>query len=117
MLKHLREAAKRGLGLERIRCLKAAASRSVGIREGSELARIELKLLLAQYELLQSKFEELEAKLDELMEQIPYVKQLLAIKGMGRDTIAGFLAEVGDISPMWRSKGSTIHLQNIYFLK
>jgi transposase len=97
LLKHLREAAKRGLGLERMRCLKAAASRSVGIREGSELARIELKLLLAQYELLQSKFEELEAKLDELMEQIPYVKPLLAIKGIGRDTIAGFLAEVGDI--------------------
>ncbi|WP_371263549.1 hypothetical protein [Paenibacillus sp. 1_12] len=44
--------------------------------------------MLAQYELLQSKFEELEAKLDELLEKIPYTKQLLAIKGLGRDTIA-----------------------------
>lgn len=97
LLKHLREVAKRGLGIERMRGLKAAASRSVGIREGTELAKIELQLLLTQYELLESKFEELEVKLDELLEQIPHVKPLLAIKGIGRVSIAGFLAEVGDI--------------------
>ncbi|MCU6792537.1 IS110 family transposase [Paenibacillus sp. WQ 127069] len=97
LLKHLREVAKRGLGMERMRCLKAAASRSVGIREGTELAKLELKLLLTQYELLESKFEELEEKLDELLEQIPHVKQIMAIKGIGRDSIAGFLAEVGNI--------------------
>ncbi|WP_241484479.1 IS110 family transposase [Paenibacillus mucilaginosus] len=36
--------------------------------------------------------------MDGLLTQIPYVQQALAIKGVGRDTIAGFLAEVGDIS-------------------
>lgn len=97
LLRHLREVTKRGLGMERMRCLKAAAGRSVGIREGTELAKLELKLLLTQYELLESKFAELEAKLDELLEQIPHVKQLMTIKGIGRDSIAGFLAEVGDI--------------------
>ncbi|OME91170.1 IS110 family transposase [Paenibacillus sp. FSL H7-0331] len=97
LLKHLREAAKRGLGLGRVKSLKAAASRSVGMKQGTELAKIELQLLLTQYEYLQSKFSELDVKLDELMEQIPYVQQLLAIKGVGRDTIAGFIAEVGDI--------------------
>ncbi|RCW40332.1 IS110 family transposase [Paenibacillus prosopidis] len=97
LLMHLREAAKRGLGLGRIRNLKAAASRSVGIKQGSELAKMELHLLLTQYEFLHSKLEELEAKLDELLLQIPHVQQLLAIKGIGRDTVAGFLAEVGDI--------------------
>lgn len=97
LLSHLRKIAKRGLGIERMRSLKAAASRSVGIREGTALAKLELRLLLTQYELLESKFEELEARLDELMEQIPHVKKLMAIKGIGRDSIAGFLAEVGDI--------------------
>ena len=97
LLKHLREAAKRGLGLGRIKNLKAAASRSVGIKEGSELAKMELKLLLAQYEWHHNKLEELESKLDELLKQIPHVQQLLAFRGIGRDTIAGFLAEVGDI--------------------
>lgn len=98
LLSHLRKVAKRGLGIERMRSLKAAASRSVGIREGTALAKLELQLLLTQYELLESKFEELEARLDELLEQIPHVKQLLDIKGIGRDSIAGFLAEVGDIT-------------------
>ena len=59
---------------------------------------MELKLLLTQYEWFQNKLEELEANLDELLMQIPHVQQLLAMKGIGRDTIAGFLAEVGDIS-------------------
>lgn len=54
--------------------------------------------MLSQYEWFQNKLEELEAKLDELLMQIPHVQQLLAIKGVGRDTIAGFLAEIGDIS-------------------
>ncbi|QYR22421.1 IS110 family transposase [Paenibacillus sp. sptzw28] len=98
LLRHLREVAKRGLGLGRIKNLKVAASRSVGIRDGSELAKMELKLLLTQYEWFQNKLKELEAKLDELLMQIPHVQQLLAIKGIGRDTIAGFLAEIGDIS-------------------
>nr|WP_312875706.1 transposase [Paenibacillus planticolens] len=96
LLQHLREAAKRGLGLGRIKNLKAAAGRSVVIRQGSELAKIVLKVLLTQYEWLQNKLEELEVKLDELLVQIPHVKQVLAIKGISRDTIAGFLAEVGN---------------------
>lgn len=94
---------QRGLGLGRIKNLKPAANSSVGIRDGSELAKMELKLLLTQYEWLQNKLEELESKLDELLVHIPHVKQLLAIKGIGRDTIAGFLAEVGDIDTRWTS--------------
>nr|WP_315899218.1 transposase [Paenibacillus cremeus] len=81
----------------RVKNLKEAASRSVGIQQGAETAKMELKLLLTQYEWLHSKLEELETKLDELLRQIPHVQQLLAIKGIGRDTIAGFLAEIGDI--------------------
>ncbi|WP_219837170.1 IS110 family transposase [Paenibacillus sp. R14(2021)] len=98
LLQHMREVAKRGLGLGRIIALKEAASRSVGIRTGSELAKMELKLLLTHYDWLHNQLIELEARLDELLIQIPHVQQLLAIKGIGRDTIAGFLAEVGDIS-------------------
>lgn len=98
LLQHLRAVAKRGLGLGRIKNLKEAASRSVGIREGTEIAKMELKLLLTQYEWFHSQLLELEARLDELLIHIPHVQQLMAIKGIGRDTIVGFLAEVGDIS-------------------
>jgi transposase len=62
------------------------------------MAKMELKTLLAKYDLIQLKFEELDAKIDSLLDEIPGVPQMLAIKGVGRDTVAGFFAEVGDLS-------------------
>ncbi|WP_397361764.1 transposase [Paenibacillus sp.] len=44
------------------------------------------------------------------MEQIPGVDQLLVIKGIGRGTIAGFLAEIGDI-------GNYLHPKQIVSLQ
>ncbi|MGD6845794.1 transposase, partial [Bacillus infantis] len=38
-----------------------------------------------------------DTKIDDLLDEIPGVQQMLAIKGVGRDTIAGFFAEVGDL--------------------
>ena len=35
--------------------------------------------------------------LEETILKVPYVEKLLAIKGVGSITIAGFIAEVGDI--------------------
>jgi transposase len=67
LLGHLREVAKRGAGMARIQRLKAAANRSVGIKQGMELAKMELQLLLAQYELVQCKFDELTQLLLDLL--------------------------------------------------
>jgi transposase len=37
-------------------------------------------------------------RLNSSYEQIPGVEQMLAIKGIGKDTVAGFFSEVGDLS-------------------
>lgn len=58
------------------------------------MAKMELKTLLAKYELIQKEFEDLDTKIDCFLEQIPGVPQMLAVKGVGRDTVAGFFAEV-----------------------
>lgn len=97
LLIHLRKSVSRSVGLNKIRELKQAASKSIGLRQGAEMARLELKTILAKYELIQLQFEELDAKIDGLLDQIPGVPQMLAIKGVGKDTIAGFFAEVGDL--------------------
>ncbi|WP_088103039.1 IS110 family transposase [Halalkalibacter urbisdiaboli] len=97
ILTHIRKAVKRAVGISRITELKKAASASIGIREGSDLAKLELSTLLDKYELITRKFEQLEVKRDELLEPIPGVHQMLAITGVGKDTIAGFFAEVGDL--------------------
>ena len=97
LLAHLRKTVTRSVGLSKIRKLKQAASKSIGLRQGSEMAKLELKTLLAKYELIHLKFEELDTKIDCLLDEIPGVPQMLAIKGVGRDTVAGFFAEVGDL--------------------
>jgi transposase len=98
LLIHLRKAVKRSVGLSKIQELKQAASKSIGLKQGATMAKLELKTLIDKYELIQIKFEELDSKIDTLIDQIPGVQQMLAIKGVGRDTVAGFFAEVGDLS-------------------
>lgn len=97
LLIHLRKAVTRSVGLNKIQELKRAATESIGLRQGAAMAKLELTTLLDKYDLIQTKFEELDSKIDNLIEHIPGVQQMLAIKGVGRDTVAGFFAEVGDL--------------------
>ncbi|MBT2639416.1 IS110 family transposase [Bacillus sp. ISL-39] len=97
LLVHLRKAVTRSVGLNKIQELKRAATESIGLRQGTAMAKLELTTLLDKYDLIQMKFEELDSKIDNLIEHIPGVQQMLAIKGVGRDTVAGFFAEVGDL--------------------
>ena len=50
-----------------------------------------------QYELYIKQHEQLEKEIEEIALQIPGVKEMLTIKGVGIMTAAGFVAEVGDI--------------------
>lgn len=97
LLDHLRKAVSRSVGINKIQELKQAAKESIGLCQGSNMAKLELATLLDKYDLIQAKFEELDQKIDNLIEHIPGVQQMLAIKGVGRDTVAGFFAEVGDL--------------------
>jgi transposase len=101
LLLYLRQVVKRSIGLKKIRALKEAANRSIGIRQGSNMAKLEMRALLEKYEFIQLKFEELDQQLDQqldqLLEHIPGVTQMLEVSGIGRDTVAGFFAEVGDL--------------------
>lgn len=98
LLMHLRKAVTRSVGLSKIQALKQAASNSIGLRQGADMAKLELQTLIGKYEFIQSKFEELDAQIEGLIDQIPGVTQMLAIKGIGRDTVAGFFAEIGDLN-------------------
>jgi transposase len=98
LLTHLRKAVTRSVGLKKIQAIKQAASASIGIHQGEDMAKLELETLIDKYEFIQSKFEELDARIDRLIDQIPGVQQMLAVKGIGRDTVAGFFAEVGDLN-------------------
>ena len=92
-----RDAKLRGVGLKRARTLVTAAEHSIGRREAQEAARIELRILLADYERYTAREKELMALIEEKIGEVPYVDKLLEIRGIGLKTVIGFVAEVGDI--------------------
>lgn len=87
----------RAVGIKKAKDIFDAAQTSIGRKEGLSLARIELALLIEEYELKMKHLLVLEEMISELCIQIPEVEKMLAIKGVGMATIAGFFAEVGDI--------------------
>ncbi|MED1791039.1 IS110 family transposase, partial [Brevibacillus laterosporus] len=93
-----KEDVKRAVGSKRAAQLLQAATNSIGLTEGLTAAKIELRALLEQYELFSRQLEEIMALVEALLAQIPGTKEMLTVPGIGAVTLAGFLAEVGDLS-------------------
>lgn len=89
---------KRGVGLKAAKKLVNTAQSSIGLRQGVTMARQELQFLMSQYDLIRQQLDQLEAQIAQLLVKIPGAQQMLRIPGLGLSTVAGFLAEVGDLS-------------------
>jgi transposase len=89
---------KRGVGVSRARHLIKAATDSIGITLGLQMARQELQILLEQYDLLHAQLEHLIADIEQFVNQVPGAEQMMSVPGIGLVTTSGFIAEVGDIS-------------------
>jgi transposase len=92
-----RDAKARGAGMKRAKTLVAAAEHCIGSREASEAARVELEILLSDYERQTAREAELMKKIEAKIAEVPYVDKILEIRGVGLKTVIGFVAEVGDI--------------------
>ena len=92
-----RDARLRGVGIKRAKALVEAAEHSVGSRDAQEAARIELQILLSDYDRQTKREAELMALINEKIREVPYIDKLLEIRGVGLKTVIGFVAEVGDI--------------------
>ena len=93
-----RDAKLRSVGLKRAKTLVTAAEHSIGMQNAQEAARMEFQILLSDYEMQVAREAELMAMIEAKISEIPYVENLLEIKGIGMKTAVGFVAEVGDIS-------------------
>lgn len=93
-----RDAKLRAVGVKRAKTLIEAAEHSVGSKEGAISARMEIRMLLEDYESRNTRLQEVMELIEELVSKIPMAEKLLEIKGVGIKTVSGFLAEVGDIS-------------------
>jgi transposase len=98
VLDHWKTEIKQGVGIKRAEQLYTAATTSIGLTEGIVAARIELVTLLAQFKLYSEQIETIMEKVMSILDEIPGTAQMLSIPGVGITTVAGFLAEVGDLS-------------------
>lgn len=98
VLTHWKTEIKQGIGIKRAERLYAAATASIGLTEGLAAARIELAVLLEQYELYSKQEEHIMIEVLKILEKIPGTQEMLTIPGIGVLTIAGFLAETGDLN-------------------
>ncbi len=92
-----RAAKLRGVGKQKAVKIYEAAKRSIGKKVVGDGASCELKYLLEDYYTLKAREAALLEKIEQLLPEIPYAENLLLIKGVGVKTVAGFIAEVGDI--------------------
>lgn len=88
---------KRAVGMKRAKRLVIAAEKSIGLKEGRTAAKLELTALLEQYDMFTRQRDEIMAQVEQLLNQIPGTEEMLSVPGMGVTTLAGFLAEVGDL--------------------
>lgn len=87
----------RAVGMKRAKSLYKAAEKSIGKKEGLQLARLEIQMLLDDYNHKIKQHDQVIGMTEKLCMEIPGVDKLLEIKGIGLVTVAGFLSEVGDI--------------------
>lgn len=88
----------RGNGRKKAMQIVNAAMNSIGLKSGLTEARMEIRDLIEDYELHTRRLERVNDLIKELCQQIRHVDKLLEIKGIGITTVAGFIAEVGDIT-------------------
>ena len=93
-----RDAKMRAVGKKRAQTLVDAAEHSIGSKEGAISARMEMRMLIEDYESRKVRLQEIMILVEELVAKIPMAEKLMEIKGVGLKTVSGFLAEVGDIS-------------------
>lgn len=98
VLKRWKQDVKRAVGMKRAEKLVQAARSSIGLMEGLTAAKIELKDLLEQYILFVRQSDDIMQQVGQLLEQIPGTEEMLTVPGVGVVTLAGFLAEVGDLN-------------------
>ena len=89
---------KRHSGYKKARSLLVLAKRSIGTKQALDAYKLHLEQLLEEYDLASSQLERVMQEVTNVLEQIPFVNQILAIKGISEISLVGILGEAGDLS-------------------
>jgi transposase len=94
----MRRTSRGKLKAAKARALFEAARCSVGIREGRLGLGLEIRALLEAIEACEHFVKQLEVEMARHLEEIPYSRLFLSMKGIGPITVAGLIGEVADFT-------------------
>jgi transposase len=89
---------KRQPGPKKAQLLINLAKSSIGTGQALDAYKFHLEQLLEEYDLAVKQLERVENQVKDVLNQIPYAKKLLMIKGISEISLAGILGEAGDLS-------------------
>jgi transposase len=92
----LKRVSRGRLGPAKAQALFEAAASSVGLREGYLGVDLEIQALIEMIDGCDRFVQRLETEMVLYLEEIPYSRLLLSMKGLGPVTVAGLIGEVGD---------------------
>tara|TARA_B100000315_G_C14495931_1_gene549971 strand:+ start:598 stop:1200 length:603 start_codon:yes stop_codon:yes gene_type:complete len=96
--KALEKVSRGKLGKEQVQALVQASWQSVRIQEGRESILLEIQHIQNAIEESNRFIHDVEKRMASYLEQIPYSRFILSIKGISNNTAAGISGEVGDFS-------------------
>jgi len=91
-------AKLRGRGYSRAGKIFNYANESVGLKDGADVSKEAVKWFVKKILELDEQILEVESQMEEKCLKIPHAEKILKISGIGENTLAGILAEMGDIS-------------------
>lgn len=94
----LQKVSRGKLREDRARALFEASNESVGIQAGRDSALLEIGLILETIAAYDAYIEKVEAEMERHLNEIPYSRVILSLKGVGPVTTAGLIGEVGDFT-------------------
>ena len=93
-----KNAKLKGRGYSRASGIVTYAENSVGKVEGIEVARLTVKSFARKVLEVSDEIEEVEELMRQKCRELPHAENIIQIPGIGETTMAGILAELGDIS-------------------
>ena len=92
------DAKLRGRGYTKAGSIYEIAKKSIGIKEGADASKQAVKWFVNRILELDEQLSDIEGQLNQKCMEIPHAENILAISGIGQNTLSGILAEMGDIS-------------------
>jgi len=96
ILVEFKKAVMRGASLKRAKKLLEAANNSIGVKAGSDSAKIKLKVCLDELAFYQNQIDEIEKEMSQKLKETGISEYILSFKCIGVVTAAGILGELGD---------------------